>query len=449
MYKFILATRYLIKRRITYLAMLSVCLCVFMVVVVMTVMAGLVNDFKTENHQWVGDCVISSDSLVGFPYYEEFLEILDRQTFVEASSPVVQTYGILTPGSSDRNTGVEIMGFDPERHCRVTNFGQTIHYHKNDCASVFKPDYNPNLPGCVLAIDKAVARDSRGRYWQEPKIPVASVAVSCFPLTPKGTLAKAGLGLVNTKTFYYSDNSHSGLAKVDNSFIYVPLDDAQLLCGMAGTEKRVNAIHIRFKPHTNLESGCRQVAKLWTAFVAEKKNQQWASLFDSVSVQGWKGFRRDVIAAVETEQMMMTVAFAMIGIIAVFIVFVVFYMIVSHKTKDIGILKSIGVSDENIVGLFLGFALMVGVLSSAAGAFLGWLFLMNINKIEDILFERFGFQLWDRTFYAIGEIPNSVDAKVLAAVMLSAVFVCLIGAFIPSRQAAKLQPVETLRVGRL
>ena len=76
MYKIILAIRYLIKRRITYLAVLAVALCVFIVVVVMTVMTGLVRDFKVKNHNWVGDCAVSSDSLVGFPRYEEFIEIL-------------------------------------------------------------------------------------------------------------------------------------------------------------------------------------------------------------------------------------------------------------------------------------------------------------------------------------------------------------------------------------
>ncbi|GAG18405.1 unnamed protein product, partial [marine sediment metagenome] len=84
MYKIILAIRYLIKRHITYFAVLAVALCVFMVVVVMTVMTGLVRDFKVKNHNWVGDCVLSSDSLVGFPYYEEFMKILEGEIIVEA-----------------------------------------------------------------------------------------------------------------------------------------------------------------------------------------------------------------------------------------------------------------------------------------------------------------------------------------------------------------------------
>ena len=449
MYKFILAIRYLIRRRITYLAMLSVALCVFMVVVVMTVMTGLVGDFKIKNHNWVGDCVISSDSIVGFSYYEEFIEILQGQTFVEAVSPVIKSYGILTANGSQRNNSVEIMGLDPARHCKVTRFGESLYYHKSRCEDMFDPTYEPNLPGCVLGIDKALSRDQRGNYTQIPNLPVFSLAISCFPLTPKGALAKAGLGLVNTKTFYYSDNSHTGLAKVDRAFVYLPFEQAQLLCGMGGTEKRVSAIHVKFKPDIKLQASCDSIALLWTQFKESKAGEKRAGLLESVSVESWKGYRRSSIAAVENEQMMMMVVFAMIGIIAVFIVFVVFYMIVSHKSKDIGILKSIGVSRTNLIGLFLNFAFLVGVFGSAVGAFGGWLFLMKINRIEDWLFRQFEFQLWNRTLYAIGDIPNAIDLKVLTGIILSAILACLIGALVPSWQAAKLQPVKTLQVDQL
>ncbi|MHC4542308.1 MAG: hypothetical protein ACYS74_21395 [Planctomycetota bacterium] len=70
MYKIIIPTRYLIKRRITYFAVMAVALCVFIVLVVMTVMTGLVTDFKQKNHRFAGDCVVGTKSLVGFAYYE-------------------------------------------------------------------------------------------------------------------------------------------------------------------------------------------------------------------------------------------------------------------------------------------------------------------------------------------------------------------------------------------
>jgi len=449
MYKLILASRYLLKRHIVYLAVLAVALCAFMVLVVMTVMTGLVRDFKIKNHKWVGDCVVSTDSLVGFAHYEEFMEILNKQDFIEAVCPVIRSYALLTFEQSNYNENVEIMGIDPKMHCKVTGFGESLHYHRADCSRTFEPIYDPDLPGAVLGLNLFVSREDFDSFRQRVDSPHFSFVMNCFPLTAKGALVKAGLGLVSTKTFYFSDDSLTGLAKVDGTFAYLPFEDAQQLCGMGGEEKRATGIHVKFAPNVKLDRGCREVDMLWQHFVEIKKGARRADLLSGVTVQSWKGYRRETIAAMEKEQVMMMVVFTMIGVITVFIVFVVFYMIVTHKSKDIGILKSVGVSNGNVIKLFMGFAFLVGFLGSGVGMFFGWLFLRRINEIEDWLFHKYGFQLWDRSLYAIGDIPNAIDLNVLAVIMLSAVAACLLGGLLPSWRAARLTPARTLQVDQL
>jgi len=341
------------------------------------------------------------------------------------------------------------MGIEPVKHGRVTRFGETLYYHRGDVTKAFEPTYDVNLPGCVLGIDKVLSRDQYGQYRHKPRAPVISFAASCFPLTARGALAKADFGMVNTKTFYYSDDSHSGLAKVDGSFVYLPFEDAQMLCGMAMEPKRVNAIHVKFKPGIRLKAGCEKVRRLWDEFVGKKASAKQANLLENVSVESWKGYSRETIAAVEKEQAMMMAAFGMIGIITVFIVFVVFYMIVSHKSKDIGILKSIGVMNRDIVELFLCFAFLVGVFGSAIGTAGGIFFLLKINQIEKWLYDHYGFQLWNRMIYAIDDIPNKIELDTIAIIIISAIAACLVGALVPSWQAARLKPVESLQVSRL
>src|SRR4030042_130024 len=112
MYKITLAIRYLLKRRITYFAVLSVALCVFIVLVVMTVMTGLVDDFKQRNHNFAGDCVVGTESLVGFSYYEDFVKLLEGENFTEGVSPVIKNYGLKRRKGSTRDEVVEIMGID-------------------------------------------------------------------------------------------------------------------------------------------------------------------------------------------------------------------------------------------------------------------------------------------------------------------------------------------------
>ena len=449
MYKIILPFRYLFRKRISYLAFLAVALCVFIVVVVMTVMTGLVTDFKQKNHEFVGDCVVGTESLVGFAYYEDFMRILEQADFIEGVSAVIKSYALISPSGMERSIGVEIMGVDPVRHSQVTGFGKTLYYRRDDVSKAFEPIYDPNLAGCVVGIDLWLARDVKGEYAYEAGPAKTALAVSSFPLTAKGALAKAGTGMVNTKTFYYSDVSHSGLARVDSSLVYLPFEQAQLLCGMAGPDKRINAIHIKFKPNAGLDNGCEKVALLWQKFAEERGGERKAGLLEKVTVQSWKDYRRAFIAPMEKEQTMMIVMFALVGVTTVFIIFVVFYMIISHKSKDIGILKSVGVSNVSIIELFSGFAFLVGLLGSCLGLFAGRMFLLKMNRIEDWLFEHFKFQLWDRTMYAIGDIPSAIDLKVLVIIMLSAIVVCLVGALIPSWQAVRLKPVETLQVSGL
>ncbi|MHC4425059.1 MAG: ABC transporter permease [Planctomycetota bacterium] len=438
MYKIILATRYLLRRRITYFAVLAVALCVFIVLVVMTVMIGLVSGHRLKNHSFTGDCVVGTESLVGFAYYEDFVSRLEGSHVVEAVSPVVKSYALIGPRGSEEKIAVEIMGIDPVRHSRVTGFGQTLHYHIEDASKAFESLRDPNLPGCVFGIDVDLQRDMHNPY-----------SVICFPLTAKGALADIGTDTVSTKTFHYSDNSQSGLAKVDGSLAYLRLEHAQQLCGMAGPARRANAIHIKFKPDVRLEDGCEKVAVLWQGFRQEKADQDKAYLLNAVRVQSWKDYRRASIAPMENEQIEMTVMFCFVAVVVVFIVFVVFYMIISHKSKDIGILKSIGVSNGDIIQLFSGFALLIGIIGSGIGLSAGWAFLLNMNKIEDWLFKHFDWQVFDRTIYAIGDLPSQVDPGVMAIIGASAIVSCLIGALIPSWQTARQKPADALQVNQL
>lgn len=452
MYKIILAIRYLVKRRISYFSVAATALCVFVVFVVITVLSGLTAEFKRNMHRAVGDCVVSSKSMVGFGYYEQFVKILEAEDFVEDISSVIKSYAIIDYQYGERqqsDRGVEIMAVEPTSHSRVTGFSEWLEYDKGNVGNVFTPRYDPNLVGCVPGIGLLFDRDSEGSYKIAEDLPRVKFEVSSFPLTARGALAKAGAGEVNTKTFYCSDVAHSGLARADGNRIYLPFDDAQMLCGMGTGRKRVNGIHIKLKPGVRLDTGRDRIAGLWQEFVASKAGAPSANLLENVRVQTWKTYSRVFVAAVETEQTMMIVIFGMIGIITVFVVFVVFYMIVSHKSKDIGILKSVGVSRGGVLTLFLGFAFLVGVVGSAIGAVGGWQFLVHINQIEDWLFEHFEFQLWDRRLYAIGDIPNAIDLNVLGVIMLSAIFACFVGAAIPSWQAARCQPVETLQVNQL
>jgi len=447
MYKLKLASRYLYRRSISYLALSAVSLCVFIVVVVMMVMTGLVGDFNRKNHGFVGDCVVNSRSLVGFGYYEDFVDILERQDFVEAVSEVIKSYVLVSRVGSERNFGLEMMGINAARHSRVTGFGRSLYYHRNDASEAFSPLYGPNLAGFVIGIDRWLERDLRGHYYHPPGPSRTELVVSSFPLTAGGALARAGADMAAEKSFYFSDTSYSGLARVDSSVIYLPFEWAQRLCGMAGQVKRVTGIFIKFNAKVRLQQGCERVKSLLLRYKKSKKGLMYSDLLDNVHVESWKENRREFIAAMEKEKLLLIIMFSLVGLTTVFIVFAVFYMIVSHKSRDIGILKSIGASSADIFRIFGLFAFFVGTLGSFLGSILGWLFLSKINGIEVFLFERFGFQLWDRAIYSIADIPNRLDVNVLMVIIACAVGACVLGASIPAQKAAKCEVIKAIQAG--
>lgn len=447
MYRPILIMRYLLRRRITHFAIAAVALCVFTVVVVMTVMTGLVGDFKEKNHAFTGDCVVATDSLVGFPYYEEFMARMERTGIAAGLSPVVKSYALFSTDVGGGEDSVEIIGLDPVRHSQATNFGQTLSFRGKQVDKAFVPTDDPNALGCIVGIDRTMSRNSRGQYARFSGPFPFTVTLTSFPLTAKGALFKASTGLVNTKKFSHSDDCHTGIAKVDTDYVYLPLEQAQLLCMDPG-EKRITALHIKFRPGVAGAEGCRQVADLWRQFQKDKADAPNGNLLGTVSVQGWKEYRRSAIAPTEQEQLILSLMFILVGITTVFIVFVVFYMLVNNKKKDIGVLKSVGASDTGVLSLFQGFAFGIGSIGSVAGVLLAWLFLSKINWIEQWSYDHLGIQLWDRTIYVIGEIPHHVELSVVAAIVSFAILSCMVGALVPSYLAVRLRPVETLHAGR-
>ena len=449
MIKWLLAWRYFFKRPISILAVVAVALCVFIVLVVMTVMNGLLRDFKQKNHDYAGDCVIESDSLVGFGYYEDFIQLLKSQPYVEAVSPVAKGVGLLSQPGRDWSQGVEVHGVDPVLHSQATNFGETLYYRQKNPSLAFSPMYAPEADGCVLGIDLSPAdRQLDGSYVHSAEPGQYSLTLSAFPLNIKGGIQRS-IDLVSTKIFYYSDDSQSSLPKVDGMVVYVSLRQAQVLCGMDIPIKRVSSLHIKFKAGVSERAGVEKIRQLWDEHVKQNVDKPGGDLFANVRVQSWRENRRSIIAPMEKEQTMMTMLFLMLGVITVFIVFVVLYMIISHKSKDIGILKSIGLSLFDIVWIFLLFSVFIAMIGTLLGTASGWAFLYKVNDIEAWLYEHYGWQIWDRGIYAIGKIPNEVEPDVLASIIGSAILACMVGAVVPSLQAARKRPVQSLQVNQL
>src|SRR5207253_5381006 len=100
------------------------------------------------------------------------------------------------------------------------------------------------------------------------------------------------------------------------------------------------------------------------------------------------------LSAVEKEIVLVTFLFAIISIVAIFLIFCIFFMIVVEKTKDIGIIKSVGATSSGVASIFLGYGLLIGIVGSFAGLFFAWLITHYINQIHTWLGKVTGIVIW-------------------------------------------------------
>ena len=156
----------------------------------------------------------------------------------------------------------------------------------------------------------------------------------------------------------------------------------------------------------------------------------------SMSTRTWGDLNKNLLAALSLEKTVMILVFSLIVIIAGFVVWVILNMLVKEKTRDIGIMRSMGFSSKNIMrifmleGLFLGsFGIMVGM--SISGGVLWYIKDNTINQITNI--------------YYLNKIPVEITPKEIFIIIGANIIIIFLSSIFPAYRAAKLQVVEALK----
>jgi lipoprotein-releasing system permease protein len=125
----------------------------------------------------------------------------------------------------------------------------------------------------------------------------------------------------------------------------------------------------------------------------------------------------------------------------------IFYMVVEKKTRDIGIIKSLGGSSAGVAAIFLIYGAVVGVVGSVIGSVSAVFFVHYINDIQDWMAATFGpqAQIWSPDVYTFDRIPNVVDTTTALVIVGVAIVSAMLGALIPAVLAARVWPVKALR----
>ena len=145
------------------------------------------------------------------------------------------------------------------------------------------------------------------------------------------------------------------------------------------------------------------------------------------------------------ETAILNVLLFLIIAVAGFGILAIFYMIVVEKTRDIGILKSLGASGGGVMGIFLAYGLSLGMVGSGAGMVAGLLFVHYINEIADLLGRITGHPVFDPQIYYFYRIPTMIFPETIAWIVVGALSIAVLASILPARRAALLASREALR----
>jgi lipoprotein-releasing system permease protein len=272
--------------------------------------------------------------------------------------------------------------------------------------------------------------------------PAQKVILDVLP-TARALVSSVDLGL-SRGLFSVCDDCLTGVASIDRQIVYVPFERLQTMSRM-DEPNRCTAVHVKVRDRLADERKLRAVAaKVERAWLAFARGREGVSP-DEAFVQTWRQRQAPVVGPIESQRTLVIIMFGIIASVSVVLIFVIFYMIVVQKTREIGVLKAVGASNVGVAGIFLGFGALVGLVGAALGTVLGWVFVRNINPIHDWVGRRFGFVVWNREWFMFDKIPNEVRWQDAALIVAWAVVAGLLGALLPALRAARMQPVEAVR----
>lgn len=464
MYKYLLCWRYLRTRYIALASIVSVMLGVATMIVVNSVMAGFSAKMRDRLHGVLADIVVESRSLDGFDSPEAIMRLVRSVAGdqVEAMAPTCTMYALLTfqvAGQSDTRE-VQLIGVRPEERAKTGDFAEFLEdergnrlppsFEITDEVRRLAPPRAEFMPGDPNdPIEQAIQADMSHAAVENGAILGAAIASYRPPGAKRDQfLVTRGAKVVLTfptggkepqpahDDFTVVGFFRSGMSEYDSQHVYIPIERLQYLrkLGDGKGHGKVNQIQIKVKPGTDLDALATRLQ------LALERVQPWQFL-----VRTWEQKQGPLLAAVAVEQSILNILLFFIIAVAGFGILAIFAMIVVEKTRDIGVLKSLGASTAGVRGIFLGYGLSLGMVGSGVGMVAGLLFVHYINQIESGLSWLTGRRVFDDTIYYFDSIPTLVDPWTVAWIVGGALFIAVAASVWPAQRAAKLHPVKALR----
>ena len=397
-YEVWLGLRYLFAKRqerfISVIAALSiggVALGVAALLIVIPVMSGFHEELKNKLIGINAHLIV--DSPEGLRDIQPLMRQLSAMDHVVGVSPFIVGQAILA--LPHQPLGVVVRGMDPQREMRVSRWAEYVVVGK------LPEDENEILIGSVM-----------------------SQALSAGPNDAVQLISPVD---GRTHALIISGVFRSGMYASDSGLVGLSLSKAQQLYHMEG---RVSGLGVKLD-------------ELEKAPAMKRKIQ--AGLGPAYSVKTWMDLDPALFGAIRMEKILIFIFLLLIIVVAALNIASMLIMIVMEKTKDIGILRTLGATRSSIAWLFFSQGCAIGFFGICLGLIVGLSVTGNVNGIASWLERTFGISVFPPEVYYLDHIPVQVNSTDVVIVLVSVFLLTLLAGVYPALRAASLAPADALR----
>ena len=232
--------------------------------------------------------------------------------------------------------------------------------------------------------------------------------------------------LPKKKTFTINSLFESGLAEFDNNLAFINLNTLEEFFGL---EKKERNLEIYLKSPQNIENQKLIVQKI----------------FPNEFVYSWADMNSSLFSALKVERNVMFIILSLIIIVAAFNIISGLTILVKNKTRDIAILKSMGVLNKSVIKIFFLIGLIIGTSATMFGIILGVVFSLYVENIRQFISSIFDISLFPEEIYFLSTMPSEINISSILIISFCAILTTVIVSIFPALKAAKLDPIKALK----
>jgi len=320
--------------------------------------------------------------------------------------PLIQTQALVI--SNEFSKGVFLRGYDNE-------YLDDLHFLKQNIVEgkLFGNNINDIVIGYVLANKFGLS------VGDEIKIAIPKTDNTIFGNIPR------------FKTLTVSGILNLGMYEYDSSFVFSNISIARKLLVLE--DQNFNLIEIFIQSPNNIE------------IIQDKVNRKIIANNFRLYTSSWKENNSTLINALNVEKNVMFLILTLIILVASMNIISGLIIFVKEKNKDIGILKTIGLSNKSLIKIFLSIGLIIGLIGTIFGGLVGVIFSLNIKSIQFFIENILHTDLFAKEIYYLSNLPSRVDNLEVFYVLIISIIICLIATTIPAYRSMKVDPIKSLK----